>query len=164
MKTKIYFSVILILVFLISPLQAREYGELVLQKNELVQGRGFPLNIQCNALFKVDPDKNIPDLRVFRNFFCLGPYSLHWDGVPGKVVTLFGAFEYAPGNGYLIIKKTDNKTVWITSLEDFPPNKWTKVPPTEDGYGGYEAYYFPGNYFEMNVASVKWGHWWDRLN
>ncbi len=143
------------------PAQAREYGELVLKKNQLVHGRGFPLNNQCVSLLKIDPDKNVPDMRTFRNFFCTGPYTLYWDGLPDKIVTVYADFNYGKEYGYLILKKTDDKTVWLIDYDDLPANEWIKVPASEDGYGGYEAYYSPGSRFELNFSSVQWGQWWD---
>ncbi len=137
-------------------------GELVLNKQPFYMGVDGRFDQRCDGLFYIDGDKDIPDLRDFRLFYCLGRYEMTLDGPAGRAVSLFGDFRYGQDWGYLIIKKTDGKKVWILDLEDFPPNQWAKIPPSKDGYGGFEVYYHPSPQFEQKIASVKWGEWWKK--
>lgn len=113
----------------------------------------------CYARYNVPLNQDVPDMREFRYFLCDGVYNMTLDGPPGNVVTFFGAFDFKREYGYLIIKKTDDKQVWILDLEKFPVGKWHKVEAKGE-YGGYEAFYHASSGFESNIASVKWGEWW----
>lgn len=158
--SKTIFAVFLILILFPSPIPAEEKGELVLFKEPLFYGQFRREG--CDGLYYVKPDKDVPDLRDFRLFFCEGKYSLTLDGPPGKIVTLFGDFDFKKDYGYLIVRKTDDKTVWLYNLESLPPGQWHVVAPY-GMYGGSEVFYRAAARFEQNVASVKWGQWWDKL-
>jgi hypothetical protein len=134
--------------------------ELALKKQPFFGGIGPGYNPNCFGLFYVDGDKDVPDLREFRLFLCNGRYTFSMKGPAEKLVTLFAGFNYSLERGYLIIKKTDDRLVWVDDLEAFKPRQWVKVEADESGYGGYEVYYEPGPLFEQFVASVKWGRWW----
>ncbi|MBI4384123.1 MAG: hypothetical protein HY579_08840 [Nitrospinae bacterium] len=158
------FLVLLILATAL-PSYADDRGELVLFKEPLFPHsggniRGF--DADCNDLFYVQPDRDVPDLRDFRKFFCAGKYTLTLDGPPGKIATVFGDFDFKTGYGFLALRKTDGGTVWLLDLEQFPPGRWTAVPPSGQ-YGGFEVYYRAAPGFAQNVASIKWGKWWGRL-
>ncbi len=118
----------------------------------------------CEGLFFLKGDKNNPDLRSnFQYFHCEGSYTLTLDGPKDKLVTLFGGFNYGKKDGFLILRKADNKKVWILDLMDFPSGRWISVPPQEgpDGeYGAYEIFYSPSPIFDQKVSSLKWGQWW----
>jgi hypothetical protein len=114
----------------------------------------------CEALFYVDSGKDIADMRRdFRNYFCQGMYTLTLDGPPGATVTLFGSFNFGQERGYLVLRKKDDRKIWLLELEEFPENRWSTIEG-EAQSGAYEAFYYPAPNFRRNVSSVKWGQWW----
>lgn len=86
-------------------------------------------------------------------------YSLTLEGEAGRTVTLFAQTDFGQEEGFLVIRKTDDRLVWIRDLMVFPGNRWHKVMG-EGGYGGFEVYFSPKPRFDQNIASIKWGHWW----
>ena len=86
-------------------------------------------------------------------------YTLTLEGEAGRTVTLFARADFGREGGFLVIRKTDDRLVWIRDLMEFPANRWHTVKG-ENGYGGFEVFYFPAPRFDQNIASVKWGHWW----
>jgi len=145
--------------FPVSPACALEQrGALVLYKEPLYEfenaRKGF-----CDGLFDVKTGENVPDMRDFRDYHCQGRYTLTLDGNAGRMVTLFGKFNFAKDGGYLIIVKKDNRKVWLTDLEDLPADRWVRRDGI-DNTGAYEAFYHESAQFSQNVSSVKWGKWW----
>ena len=118
----------------------------------------------CEGLYFLDGGRDNPDLRGdFQYYHCEGRYSLTLDGPMNKMVTLFGGFNYGGENGFLILRKTDDKKVWVLDLMDFPSDRWVKVPQQKgfDGeYGAYEIFYSPSPLFDQQISSLKWGQWW----
>ena len=148
-----------------SPLAYALEGKLMLSKEQLFDTGPaidfFGNRGDCESLFYVDAGKNIPDMRRdFRNYFCEGMYTMTLDGPPGTLVTLFGGFDYDKQGGYLVLKKKDDRRLWILHLEEFPGNRWVTSEANKDS-GAYEAYYRPSPNFRRNVSSVKWGQWWE---
>jgi len=114
----------------------------------------------CDALFYVDSGKDIADMRRgFRNYFCEGMYTLTLDGPPGTTVTLFGSYYFGQERGYLILRKKDDRKIWLLELEEYPGNRWSTTQADAQS-GAYEAFYYPAPNFRRNVSSVKWGQWW----
>jgi len=158
--------VVLMLTLLLSgfaPALAAE-GRLMLSKEQLFDsGPAIDFNSRrgnCEALFYVDIGKDIADMRRdFRNYFCEGMYTLTLDGPAGTVVTLFGNFNFGEEGGYLVLKKKDDKMIWILHLEDFPASRWVTQEATSKS-GSFEVYYQPAPNFRRNVSSVRWGEWW----
>jgi len=118
----------------------------------------------CEGLFFLESGKDNPDMRSdFQYYHCEGRYTLTLDGPRNKMVTVFGGFNFAQDRGFLILRKTDDKKVWILDLMDFPSDRWVKVPPQKgfDGeYGAYEVFYSAAPIFDQNISSLKWGQWW----
>ena len=75
-------------------------------------------------------------------------------------VTLFSNLFLVTDRGYLVLRKTDDRKVWIIYLESFKPRIWFHVEPEDKRYGSYDIYYHEGWHFERNISSVKWGKWW----
>lgn len=151
-----------VLVFSIgaSPVTATN-GELVLFKETIIdEWSRSPFGGECAGLFPVNPGENIPDMRGFQYYFCEGIYSLTLEGPPQSTVTLFGSFFHKTEQGYLILRKTDNRKVWVIHLDWFEPGKWIHVASEDERYGSYDVYYREAPSFERNVSSVKWGQWW----
>ena len=99
--------------FPVSPACALEQrGALILYKEPLYEFENARKGI-CEGLFDVKAGENVPDMRDFRNYHCQGRYTLTLDGNAGRMVTLFGKFNFAKDWGYLIIVKKDNRKVWV---------------------------------------------------
>ncbi len=114
----------------------------------------------CDALFYVDSGEDIADMRrEFRNYFCEGMYTLTLDGPPGSTITLFGGYNYGQERGYLVLRKRDDRKIWLLELEDYPVNQWSTTEGSSQS-GAYEAFYYPAPNFRRNVSSIKWGQWW----
>lgn len=113
----------------------------------------------CDELMPVDAGKDIPDMRGMDCYERTGKYTLTLDGPPGTTVTLFGTFSYGKESGYLVIRKMDNRLVWILHLEDFPNEIWSAREAGKDS-GAYEVFYHAAPIFAQNVSSLKWGQWW----
>jgi hypothetical protein len=155
------FKATLIIIFLSTSLSSHaETGRgMVLFMEPTFAVGGFMGGVGCKGLYHISPNVDIPDLRDFRLYYCQGKYTLTVEAPSGTVATVFGAFDFKPNKGFLIIKKTDDKVVWILNLENFPDRRWHSVPPKGD-YGGYEAFYSPASAFDENLGSAKWGEWW----
>jgi len=75
---------------------------------------------------------------------------------------MFANQGYAKDKGYIIIRKTDDRKVWLLDLMDFPDSEWKKLEADSDS-GGYEVFFKTGPAFDSNVMSLKWGQWWGSL-
>lgn len=167
--SRIMFILIVVTAFAGAAEAGKTKGELTLYKEplyEFVSPRS-PHGL-CEGLFFLDGGKNNPDLRSdFRYFHCEGRYTLTLDGPKDKMVTLFGGFNYGEEGGFLILRKTDDKKVWILDLMDFPSGQWVKVLPQQSHgaeYGAYEIFYSAAPRFDQNISSMKWGQWWKGNN
>ena len=163
-----FYQIILILIVLTAFSAVASAGkaneELTLYKDPLYEINSPRYNGSCEGLFFVDSGKDNSDLRDdFQYYHCEGRYSLTLDGPKDKLVTLFGGFNYGEEGGFLILRKADDKKVWVLDLMDFPANQWVKVPQQKgfDGeYGAYEIFYSPSPIFDQKISSLKWGQWW----
>ena len=158
MKIKIIATILLAL--LGKPLSAgiNEGSDLILYKQPLVEF--YPRAEICDGLFRVDLDKDVPDMRDFRYYFCQGRYTVILYGPPGTTVTLFGGFDFGTEFGYLVIKKLDHERVWLQDLVLHPDREWKRVEATSST-GAYEVYYQNEPSFDEKISSVKWGIWWN---
>ncbi len=134
-------------------------GELILNKGPLLEIDTLQRTPVCESLLDFHAGKDQPNFFNYRDNNCQGRYTFTLRGKPGSTVTLFGNVDYRKERGYLIVRKTDEKQIWLTELESIPANQWVKRE-AENGYGGYEAYFASAPQFSQNIASVKWGHWW----
>jgi len=136
-------------------------GELALLKESITEeGTIHPFSMECSGIFYVKQDANVQDMSDFQDYSCEGIYSLTLEGPINTTVTLFGNFFYITDRGYLILRKTDDRKVWVISLESFKPGTWFHVDSKDKRYGSYDIYYHEGWHFERNISSVKWGKWW----
>jgi len=158
MKLKFLIAMCLI-GFSAGTLQASEQrGELVLNKIPIYEFEDPRKNV-CIGLYDVKFGRDVSDMREFRDFLCQGRYEMTVRGKPGRTVTLYAKFNFGQENGFLVVRKTDDRKVWIPDLESLPSGQWTTIPANSDS-GGYEAFYHGGPQFSQRVASVKWGQWW----
>ncbi len=164
MKTK--FWTFIVLVVLLTPslvLGHRSNIELTLYKAPFFAEPPFFYPSQCSGLFSIDGDRNYSSLRDFVYFYCNGGYTLTLDGPANTLVTLFGNPDYRVDRGYLIVRKTSDKRIWLKDLNYLEPGVW-KTVEGDESYGDYQYYYRPFPSFSEKVASVKWGQWWNKLN
>lgn len=113
----------------------------------------------CDELMYIYSGKDIQDMRGYPCYHRTGRYTMALFGPAGTMVTLFGKHSFDKERGYLVIKKKDDKLVWILDLEDFPHRLWFNSIATKDS-GAYEAFYNSAPIFEQNVSSIKWSNWW----
>ena len=163
--SRIVFALILVSTLVTIAEAGKENGDLTLYKDpilEFTSARG--IGSICQGPFTLEGGKDTPDLRNnLRNFHCQGKFSLAMEGPKDKMITLFGGFNYSKENGFMIIRKTNDKKVWIPDLMNHPANQWVSVtPPTghDEEYGTYEVFYSPTPNFDQKLASLKWGQWW----
>jgi len=158
MKFKILIAVCWVGV-LAGSLQASEQrGALVLNKIPVYEFDDAR-RVGCTGLYDVKFGRDVSDMRDFRLFQCLGRYEMTVRGESQRTVTLYAQFNFGQEHGFLVVRKTDDRLVWIHDLEDLPPSQWTSVPASRQS-GGYEAFYHNGSGFDQNISSVKWGQWW----
>ena len=154
-------SVTILIIFLgFSPLISSA-GELALFKESITEeGTRHLVMGGCGGIFYVKQGKNVPDMRDFQDYSCEGDYSLTLEGLPNTMVTLYGNFFHITDRGYLVLRKTDERKVWIIYPGSFKPGAWLHVDPEDKRYGSYDIYYHEGWHFERYISSVKWGKWW----
>ena len=110
----------------------------------------------CYRLFSIKVGDDVPDMRDQPCFFRDGKYTLTLTGPPGTTVTLFGKFNFKKGNGFLTIKKKDNRKIWLLDLIYFPADQWFFSEANENS-GAFETFYKPSPNFEESLYSIKWG-------
>ena len=158
MKNK-YIAVVGLILFLAGTLHASEQrGALILNKIPIDEFEDPRKNV-CIAMYDVKFGRNVADMREFRDFLCQGRYEMTVRGEPGRTVTLYAQFNYGKSSGFLVVRKKDDRKVWIPDLESLPPGQWTTVEAGSQT-GGYEAFYRKASGFDQNISSVKWGQWW----
>ncbi len=158
MKLKFLIAICLI-GFWAGTLQAAEQrGALVLNKIPIYEFEDAK-RLGCTEMFDVRFGRDVSDMREFRNYHCQGRYEMTVRGEKGRTVTLFARFNFGQESGFLVIRKTDDRLVWIHDLEDMPPGQWTTVPAGRQS-GGYEAFFHSVSGFDQNLSSIKWGQWW----
>ena len=159
MKPHLTGLVLLCCFFLSTPLAGNEPAQLTLMKGPDLGGFGTIMD-SCEGSMKLASGKDVDDLRGFDYYFCSGIYSIILDGPAGATVTLFADFQYRPESGYLVIRKKDDKRVWISELAAFGKMNWQTVNATQD-IGAFQVFYREGPQFAQSVSSVRWGKWWE---
>jgi hypothetical protein len=158
MKLRVFVVLGLVCV-LIGVVQASEQrGALVLNKIPIYEFEDAK-KLGCTDLYDVKYGRDVADMREFRDFHCQGRYEMTLRGKKGRTVTLYAQFSYGKKGGFLVVRKTDDKKIWISDLENLPSGQWTTVSANHQS-GGYEAFYRKGSGFDQNISSVKWGQWW----
>lgn len=154
-----FFAATLITLILFVPSGFASAGELMLDKLRMDYNITLG-DSACDELEYIESGKDIPDLgRFYPCYLRTGRYTMTLSGSAGTTVTLFGKHFFGQERGYLIIKKKDDRLIWILDLEDFPHRQWLNSVATNDS-GAYEAFYSSAPIFEQNVSSIKWGSWW----
>jgi len=154
-----YIAIVGLILFLAGTLQASEQrGALVLNKIPIYEFDDAR-NLGCTGLYDVNYGRDVADMREFRNFLCMGRYEMTLRGKKGRTVTLFAQFDFGKKGGFLVVRKTDDKKIWIPDLENLPSGQWTTVSANNQT-GGYEAFYREASGFDQNISSVKWDKWW----
>jgi len=159
MKVKLIWT-ILIGCICISKMVFADEGQLVLDKIRL----DFQISLgdsACDELMNISSGKDILDMRSFACYHRTGKYTMTLAGPPGTTVTLFGNTAYGKERGYLIIKKKDDRQVWLLDLEGFPSDRWLQVDAKRQS-GAYDVFYHSAPIFNQNVSSLKWGEWWPK--
>lgn len=150
------FSLILLLA---GTLQAAEQrGALVLNKIPIYEFEDAK-KLGCTEMYDVKQGRNVADMREFRNFHCQGRYEMTLRGEKGRTVTLYAQFNFGKKGGFLVVRKTDDRKVWINDMENLPSGRWTTVSANHQS-GGYEGFYSDASGFDQNISSIKWGRWW----
>jgi len=132
-------------------------GELALIKQPL---NTTTISDICDGIYYVTEGKDVSSMRDFRQYFCTGLYSLTLEGKRGQVVTLFGNHDFKKQGGFMVLRKTDDRKVWLSDLALIPEGTWVKRPPTSDS-GGVQIFFSPVPNFDQRISSVKWGKWWE---
>ncbi len=156
-KTKFFAVLLSILLFL--PISSGAMGRSGLILNaEGLRELGFSMGGNF-ALYDVPHDEDRGRIDDFSLYQGQKRYSLTLDGEAGKTVTLYARPHFQGNAGFLVIRKTDDRQVWIQDLMEFPKGVWHSVAG-QNGYGGFEVYSQAAPLFDQNIASVKWGKWW----
>ena len=130
-------------------------GEMVLRKETLAWAVTMDDDV-CYRLFTIKVGDDVPDMRDQPCFFRDGKFTFTLTGPPGTTVTFFGKFNFKKGNGFLTVKKKDNRKIWLLDLIYFPADKWYISEANEDS-GAFETFYNPSPNFEESIYSIKWG-------
>ncbi|CAI2718927.1 hypothetical protein [Nitrospina watsonii] len=160
MKTKwIFLSLVLLVLPPAAAFAVEQRGELILYKQPLFELEDNRRDV-CQSLFDVESGKDVADMRGFRDFWCQGRYTVTLEGDTGRTVTLFGGFKFRKDRGFMVIRKTDTRKVWLINLDLIPADQWIKRPASKDS-GGVEIFFRSEPQFSQNISSVKWGKWWN---
>lgn len=160
MNFRFLFLLTFFLLQAISFAEAGEMAKLTLIKGPDLGGHGSIME-DCNGRLTLKENNNADDLRrSLAEYFCEGEYSIVLDGPAGKIVTLFGSFQFKKERGFLIIRKKDSKGIWVEELQAYPERKWHSVP-AEGMYGSFDVFYVPAPRFRTRISSIKWGKWWE---
>ena len=110
----------------------------------------------CMELIIIQEGRDVPDMRNENCAFSEGKFNVTLSGPPGTTVTFFGKDGFKKGNGFLTIKKKDDRMLWLWDLISFPAGQW-HTSEANNNSGAFEAFYNSSPTFEQSVSSVKWG-------
>jgi hypothetical protein len=155
---KKFFPAVLVLILCFPALGYGNKDQLVLDKLRLDIHISMG-DSACDELMYIDTGRDVSDMRNFPCYFRTGKYTFTLSGPSGTTVTLFGKNSFSEERGYLIVRKKDDKPVWVLHLEDYPAGEWFISGASRDS-GAYEVFYKAEPIFSQNVSSIKWGQWW----
>ena len=112
--------------------------------------------MDCDRLLRIKNGKDVSDVRNLACFERDNKLTLTLTGPAGTTITLYSGYNFKNEGGYLIIKKKDDRLVWLLDLECFPRGEWTAVAANGDS-GAYEVFYEGGPALDRKIASIKWG-------
>ena len=129
--------------------------ELVMHK-EFMYWESTKSDSACGQLIYIEFGRDVPDLREEPCGSINGKFSLTLSGLPGTTLTLFGNYDYNEKNGFLIIRKIDDKKLWLLDLTAFPAGQWFSSKDNRSS-GAFETFYNSSPRFEESISSLKWG-------
>ena len=130
--------------------------ELVMEK-EVLNYSAMGIGDQaCMELIIIKEGRDVSDMRDEHCPLSEGKFSVTLSGPSGTTVNFFGRFGFKKGNGFLTIKKKDDRKVWLWDLTDFPSGQWHNSEANNKS-GAFEAFYNASTTFEGSVSSIKWG-------
>jgi len=153
MKLTTFLTALTILISFPAPSLGKD--EMVLRKETMYWATTIQDDV-CEILIPIEVGKNVPDMRDQPCSLSHGKFDLTLSGPPGTTVTLFGKFNFKKGNGFLTIKKKDNRKIWLLDLIYFPADQWYYSEANEDS-GAFETFYKPSPMFNESIHSIKWG-------
>ena len=109
----------------------------------------------CSRLIKIEMGRDVSDMRDEPCGYSDGTFSLTLSGPPETTVIIFGDYNFKKENGYLIIKKKDDRVIWLLDLISFPANQWFATK-ANDNSGAFETFYSASPIFDQSVSSIKW--------
>ena len=109
----------------------------------------------CSRRIKIEIGRDVSDMRDEPCGYSDGTFSLTLSGPPETTVIIFGDYNFKKENGYLIIKKKDDRVIWLLDLISFPANQWFATK-ANDNSGAFETFYSASPTFEQFISSVKW--------
>ncbi len=130
--------------------------ELVMQKEILNWAGMSKTDDVCMELITIKEGRDVPDMRDEQCSDTEGKFTVTLKGLPGTTVTFYGKNGFKKGNGFLTIRKKDDRMLWLWDLTAFPAGKWHTTEAT-DKSGAFEAFYNASPMFEQSVSSIKWG-------
>ena len=152
---KITILTITIIFLIVFPICTFAKDEMVLRKETMYWAVTIDDDV-CYKLIDIEVGRDVPDMRDEPCGLSSGKFSFTLSGPPGTTVTLFGNYNFKKGNGFLIIKKKDDKKIWLQDIIAFPPDKWFHSEANEDS-GAFDAFYNPSPMFEQSISSIRWG-------
>jgi hypothetical protein len=130
--------------------------ELVMQKEFMYWNSSTEI-YPCSQLTHIKFGQDVPDIREEACGPLNGKFSLTLSGPPGTTLTLFGNYNYDQENGFLIIRKSDDRKLWLLDLSSLPEDQWLSTKANRDS-GAFETFYNPSPIFEQSISSIKWGN------
>lgn len=110
----------------------------------------------CDRVLRIKNGEDVSDVRNLACFERDNELTLTLTGPAGTTITLYSGYNFKNEGGYLIIKKKDDRLVWLLDLESFPRGKWHTEDAKGDS-GAYDVFYEGGPALNHNVSSIKWG-------
>ncbi len=141
-----------------------DLARLGISQAELNLTKVDPNNIMCDdctQFVTFRAYENRKDFTDFPYYYQSGFYQMDFIGKEKTMVTLFGQKGFNTKKGFLVLVKLDNKPIRISDLDKMPSRQWITVKPGDDSEGAFDAYYYPYEGFQSDIASVKWGKWWE---
>lgn len=154
MKITAYISALVFIIFF--PSMGFAKTELVMQKEVLNYSQMGIGDQACMELIIIKEGRDVPDMRDEHCAYSEGKFNITLSGPPGTTVTFFGKYGFKKGNGFLTIKKKDDRMLWLWDLTAFPQGQWHTLEAT-DNSGAFEAFYNATPIFDQSIHSVKWG-------
>jgi hypothetical protein len=111
----------------------------------------------CSRRIKIEIGRDVSDMRDEPCGYSDGTFSLTLSGPPETTVIIFGDYNFKKENGYLIIKKKDDRVIWLLDLISFPDDQWF-ASKANDNSGAFETFYSASPTFEQYVSSIKWAN------